>query len=572
MSGSAIDLVLHGGTVHTVDPHDSVAEAVAIADGRIVAVGSSKRILALASPVTRVVDLAGRTVVPGFVDAHPHMDMVGTRAIKPSFGNPASIDAVLETLRQEAAKRPAGSWILCNPLAIEPDMLEYPGRLREGRWPDRHDLDKACPEHPVYIEAPSLAAPGAAMLNTAGLKANGITRDSAMPEGVTMVTDADGEPTGLFLDINFPKRMPLVDGGFKGSALFPALPAFSREDVRRAVHEGAKAFNRAGITMIYEGHGIPAGPQRAYLDLWQSKELTVRTYFVVQYPVAYYSDLEKGQQLIDDTARYAAGNGFGDDILKFGGLGFSFDSAAAIGACCMREPYTGPLGQRWTGLQLTRDVVFEDIVRRCAKAGLRVQTQCAGGAAIDKVLGAYKAVDAKYPIKGQRWTIQHCQFPSAENMRDCRELGVLPTTSGNFLWLYGSIYLRSFGEKLAAEAIPFRAWLDAGVPVSQSSDGRPYDAIFGFWQLLARRDAITGRELTTPAQALTRQQALRCCTLNGAMTTFWDHETGSIEPGKLADLAILSDDILTIPLDRVRETRVLATLLGGVPVHDTGLF
>ncbi|MGE4240782.1 amidohydrolase [Ramlibacter sp.] len=567
-----VDLILHNGIVHTVDADDSVAEAIAVSAGRIVAVGESGPILALRGPGTRVVDLRGKTVVPGFVDAHPHVDMVGVRLIKPSFGNPSRIEQVIDVLRGEAAKRPAGEWILCNPVATEPDMLEYPGRLAEKRWPDRRDLDLACPDHPVYIEPPSLSSPGAAIMNTLALRANGITRDSVMPENVEMVVDAEGEPTGLFLDSGFPKKIALVDGAFKSSALFPAIPPLSREDIARTVVEGVKAFNRAGTTMSYEGHGLAPGTQRAYLDVWQRKELTIRTYFVMQFPFALYGDAQKAQELIDHTARYAGGAGFGDDLLKFGGLGLGFDSAAAIGACCMREPYNGPKGQLWNGVQLVRDVAYEDIVRRCARAGVRVQTLCAGGAAIDKVMATYKSVNEEIPIRGLRWTIQHCQFPSAENMRDCRELGVIPTTSANFLWLYGSVYLRAFGEKIAADSMPFRAWLDAGVPVAQSSDARPHEALFGFWQMLARRDAITGRELATPAQSLTRQQALRCCTLHGAMAAFWDHAAGSIEVGKFADLAILSDDIMTVDLDRIPQTQVLATLLGGVPVHDTGLF
>lgn len=572
-SAPPIELVLHNGIVHTVDPSDRIAQAVAIAGGRIAAVGASADMLGLAGAHARMVDLRGKTVVPGFVDAHPHLDIVGMRFIKPGFGEPSSIDEVLDVLRREVARRRSGEWILCNPVASEPEALAYPGRLREKRWPTRHDLDRVAPDNPVYIEPPSLIAPGAAILNSAALQLTGVTRTTAMPDGVQMQADAAGEPTGVFLDFNFPKKVPIVDGGFRADvALFPGIPACTPDDVRRGVHAGVKAFNGAGITAIYEGHGIPAAPQRAYLDLWQSGQLKVRTYFVISYPVPLYRDLARGQELIEHTARYAAGNGFGDDLLKYGGLGFSFDSAAAMGACLMREPYVGALGKPWHGVQLPSDDVFSDIVMRCARAGIRVQVQCSGGAAIDKVLAIYQAVDREIPIKGKRWTIQHCQFPSADNMRVCRELGVLPTTSANFLWLYGSVYLRSFGEALSMDAIPFKTWLEAGVPIAQSSDGRPFEPMFGFWQMLARQDAMTGRTLATPAQRLTRQEALRAYTLHGAMAAFWDGDIGSIEPGKLADLAVLSDDILEIELDRIRETKVLATLLAGVPVHDTDLF
>jgi predicted amidohydrolase YtcJ len=341
--------------------------------------------------------------------------------------------------------------------------------------------------------------------------------------------------------------------------------------VLEGVRQAMKAFNAAGITAIYEGHGIPPEPQRAYLELWLRRELTVRTYFVISYPIGAYFDPAAGDALVRHTALYAAGAGFGDDLLKFGGLGFSFDSASAIGASLMREPYLGARGTMWHGVQLTSDENFERILWGAARAGLRVQAQAAGGAAIDKVLGMYERIHRELPITDQRWVIEHCQFPSAENMETCRRLGIIPTSTTNFLWLYGSIYVRSFGRALAQDAIPFKPWLDAGVPVVQSTDGRPHSPIFTFWQSLARRDGLTGETLSTPRQRLSRAEALRIYTLNGARAAFWEDRLGSLEPGKLADLAILSDDIMTIPEDRIPETKVLATLVGGRAVHDSGL-
>jgi predicted amidohydrolase YtcJ len=567
------DLLLHHATIHTVDAADSVAEAVAIAGGRILAVGRLADVERHCGASTRRIDLGGRPVVPGFVDAHPHMDMVGLRLTKPEFRNPRSIRDIQAVIRQEAARRKPGEWIICNPIAHEPDVFGYPAALAEGRWPDRRDLDEAAPHNPVYIEPPSLVAPGHAFANSAAIRACGITRDSAVKDGVEIDLDAAGEPTGIFRDINFPKWLPVRDGAFRArDSLFPALPELTDAETLAAVAAGAKAFNEAGITTIYEGHGIPAGPQRAYMDLWNRKLLTIRTYFVVSYPIALYRDRERGNELIEQTARYAGGNGFGDDLLKFGGLGFSFDSAAAMGACLMREPYQGAAGTPWLGVQLADDESFRDIVRRCAQAGLRVQVQCSGGGAIDKVLRTYEEVDREIPIQGKRWTIQHCQFPTAGNMATCRRLGVLPTTTTNFLWMYGSVYRKAFGDELAQQAIPFRSWLEAGVPVAQSTDGNPFQPMFAFWQLVARKDAVSGQPLGLPNERITRQQALRTYTLNGARTAFWDEVTGSIEPGKYADLAILSQDIMAVDEDRIPETRVLATLLGGAPVHDTGLF
>jgi len=326
------------------------------------------------------------------------------------------------------------------------------------------------------------------------------------------------------------------------------------------------------VTAIYEGHGLPVESQRAFLALRNEGALTVRTYFVIQYPIPLYADSAGGDALIRETAKYAAGPGFGDDVLTFGGLGFSFDSSSGMGASLMRDTYVGARGVPWHGVQHTSDETFRAILGKLARAGLRAQVQCSGGAAIDKVLGMYEDIDREIPLAGKRWVIEHCQFPSPANMATCKRLGVIPTSTTNFLWLHGSIYVRCFGRELAESAVPFKAWLDAGVPAVQSTDGRPYAPLFTFWQSLARHDGATGEPLTTPAQRLSRPEALRLYTSHGAYVTFWEHDLGSLEPGKLADLVVLSDDIMTIDEDRIPETRVLATLVSGRPVHDAGLF
>jgi predicted amidohydrolase YtcJ len=566
------DLILHGGHVYTVDGGDRVVEALAIRAGRILAVGGNDEIRRLAGPDTRQVALGGRAVVPGFVDGHPHMDMVGLGLIRPSFDTVRSIDEILGILAGEVAKRQPGEWIVCNPIGVEPDLFKMPGLLKDGRWPTRHDLDRVSPNNPVYIEPAILAAPGHAFANTAALRVAGITRDTKTPDGVTLERDAAGEPTGHVLDYNFPKLIPDAYNGFKPDrAVFPMVPRFTQEQVLAAVRAGMKAFNAAGITAIYEGHGIPVEPQRAYLELWSRGELSVRTYFVISYPVPVYFDPKAGEALIRETSKYAAGPGFGDDLLKFGGLGFSFDSASAIGASLMREPYVGARGTLWNGVQLAPDDTFKAILWNAARANLRVQVQCAGGAAIDKILGMYEEIDREIPIRGKRWVIEHCQFPSAANMETCRRLGVIPTSTTNFLWLYGSVYVKSFGRELARDAIPFKPWLEAGVPVVQSTDGKPYQPMFAFWQMLARRDGLTGETLSTPRQKLSRAEALRLYTAHGAHVMFAESALGSLEPGKLADLVVLSQDIMTIPEDRIPETQVLATLVGGRAVHDVGV-
>src|SRR6201992_760709 len=153
----------------------------------------------------------------------------------------------------------------------------------------------------------------------------------------------------------------------------------------------------------------------------------------------------------------------------------------------------------------------------------------------------------------------------------CKRLGVVATTTANFLWNYDTVYLRCFGEEMSANAVPLRDWLDAGVMIAQSTDGRAYAPIFTFSHSPARKGGVTGHVFGLPHQKITRNEALRMATYNAAYAAFWEHRIGSLEPGKLADIAILSEDIMKIDEDRIPETRVETTLLGGQPVYDSGL-
>ena len=563
------DLVLYNARGYSVDAKDSVVQAVAIAGDRIVATGSSAEMLRIAGPGAKKVNLEGRALVPGFFDGHPHMDGVGMRRVLHSLGRVRSVKDIVRAVGEEVAKRKPGEWVVFQPVVEGPELYGYPDALEEHRWPTRQDLDQVSPNNPVYIEAPGMASPGTAIANTAALRTSRLTKDFQPPDGMDILRDSSGEPTGVILDYRFPKRLPAA-GGEGRPAVYPQIPLVTNQQIDDSILAGMKAFNAAGLTGIYEGHGLGSRVQAAYARLHARGVMTVRANIVFAFPPEGYTRKEVADAAVEGAIRAAGYNGFGDDYLKFTGFGFSFDSSAASGSCLMREPYTNTQGQTWKGLQMVPDEGFRNAVWSCARAGLRVQVQCSGGAAIDKVLALYEEVNREIPIAGKRWTIEHCQFPSADNIQTCRRLGVIPSTAATFLAEYGVIYLKSFGAALANQAIPFKSWLDGGVDVAASTDGRPFEPMFNFWNMLARRDTWT-KTVIGPDQRLTRPQALRTYTMNSARMAFREDRVGSIEPGKFADLVVLSDDIMTIPEDRIPDAKALATLVGGRAVHDTGL-
>jgi predicted amidohydrolase YtcJ len=396
-----------------------------------------------------------------------------------------------------------------------------------------------------------------------------------MPKDFSMralevVRDGDGEPTGVFIDYNYPRMVPLHSWPIR-IPVFPQIPRQTQARVEASIRAGMKAFNQAGLTAIYEGHGLSPPVMDFYRRLHAGGELTIRTYGPHAFPFPAYDNDELADKTIEMAAASAGGDGVGDDLLKIGGVAYSFDSAAGAGAALMRDPYRGPQGQMWNGVQLTSDAKLKQAIVKAAGRGLRIQVQSSGEAAIDKVLQIFEELDAKNSIRERRWTIEHCQMANKEQIERCRKLGLVVTSAITFLWDYGSTYQKTFGPEITERALPYRSWIDGGVRLANSSDSHPFQPLFGFWEMLARKDGLSGRVIG-PDQKLTRAQALRASTINGAYAAFWESQIGSIEAGKYADLAILSDDIMTIDEDRIREVKILATMLAGKPVHDTGVF
>ncbi|MBI4538666.1 MAG: amidohydrolase [Gemmatimonadetes bacterium] len=542
----------------TVDDRFSIAEAVAARQGRVLAVGETSDVRATAGPGARVVDLGGRTVTPGFIDTHGHIGLFGLMTLWVSLTGARSIAEIRQRIVERVKATPKGDWVVTTPVGDEPYFFEVPNVLAERRFPNRWDLDPISPDNPVYITAPTNRVPNTAILNSRALALAGIERSTAADlEGVEVVKDdKTGEPTGELRGMQ-----PIYNPSPFFARLSALLPPLTYEQRRAGIGNLAPRFAAGGTTALLENHLTSPEELRVYAELLEEGQLPVRVFFT--FDIDPRRPLDEIEEFLR-TVSFAGGRGFGTSRLRATGVSLGLDGPHWHGTAVAAEPYEGPYGKPVNPGPLVDRSLYAEILKRAARHGLRVHAEAAGRGAIAIALGAMAAVDQEVARIGDcRWVLEHCEFPTKKQILECKRLGVVPTTATNFIWGKGEeVFLQRLGREYAEQAIPLRSWLDAGVPVCQSTDWGPREAMFTIWQSLARKAGLTGATVGA-REKISREEALRIFTRNPAYALFMEDELGSIEPGKLADLVVLDGDLVDCPQDDIREMAVAATIVDG---------
>lgn len=552
LAAQAPDLVLHHGNIVTLWPDRPRVQAVAIRDGRFVAVGSNEEILRLAGDRTRRMDLGGRTVIPGLIDSHTHP--IGA-ALSEKDGEIPAIHSIVE-LQQYIAG--VARTTPRDKLIFVPKV--YATRMKEGRYPNRQDLDTAGGTDRLAVADNGYAA----VLNSAALKKAGITRNTAPPANGKIIKDSAGEPTGLILGA------PQLLRAFRSDR--PVTDA----DRLWALKAMQKRYNEVGITSTID-RGQGSEGIRAYQRLWQDHELTVRTYvtYLVPNPAG---PIDRVREAIEHVPVVT---GFGDDWVRVGTLKVVLDGGILIGTAYLREPYGehtevyGYSDPDYRGvLAVPRDNLFE-IVRLANRLGWQMTAHTTGGGSTDLLLDAYEAADRERSIQGRRFTLTHANFPNKSAIERAKRLGVVIDMQPMWMHLDGDALLRVLGPERIKDFQPYKSLFDAGVVVAGGSDHmikfdsrqaiNPYNPFFGMWMVITRK--TTSGAVINPEQRITREQALRMWTLNAAYLSFDEKRKGSIEPGKLADFVVLSKDLMACPEDEIRDIEALATMVDGKLVH-----
>ena len=530
--------------------------ALAIAGGRVVAAGGRAEVRRWRDRRTRIVDLRGATVVPGLVDSHAHLDREGLKSIYPSLARCRSIADIQAVIRRAAAGRKPGEWIVTMPVGAPPFYQDVPAVLAEKRWPTREDLDRAAPEHPVYVRGIWgywNRPPVHSIASSRALALAGVTRNTIAPKGVEIIKDAAGEPTGVFVEQTY---IPVVE-----LSLMAVAPRFTHEDRARGLRESMKIYGSTGTTSVIEGHGVADEVMRVYDDTARRNELTVRAHLTVSPSWGAANEGTIESRLAAWTPRIA-GRGSGDAFLRLAGLVAETNPTADGTVRARAMPYTG-----WAGFSYDAALPREQlksVLLAAARADIRILSMGVG------LLDLYEDVNRVVPIRDRRWVIEHIGILSAEEIGRIRDLGVVLTTHTNrHLYKEGSLFRAQVGSDAEDTIVPLRRLKEAGVHVALATDNVPPSLFLPIWQAVARVDRSTSRVIA-PEQCLSRADALRAATLEGAYVTFEEDQKGSIEPGKLADLAVLSDDPMTCLEDRIRDITAEMTIVGGRIVHERG--
>ncbi len=526
------DLVLLNGRIVTVDPRDTVAEAVAVMRNRIERISGDGEVEELIGRETRSVDLEGRAVLPGFIDSHVHAAGAGLLTVKEKeyvdikYAN--SISEVKDRIGERARDTPDGEWVI--------GWGYMWTRFEERRPPTGRELDEAAPDNPVLLY---FSAFGVA--NTLALEKAGVTRESVPEYGEVELDLVSGEPTGV------------LKGGSATRLVSDHVPPLDLSP-HEAVRLGCQRFSEWGITTIHEA-GATKETTRAFQRLLKEGELPCRVRL-------YVHNMAPNTENYEHVLALGLMEGFGDDMLRLSGIKFALDSMGTMGTAATYEPCTGNPDS--LGILLMKPETLGEYISKAHRAGLQTATHSIGDRAIDINLDAVEAALEELPVEDHRHRIEHCTHCEPRQLERIKRLGVVAAES-NYIWNFGDAYKYQFGPRRSEWLYPYRSFKEHGIVASSNSDygGGPWhgNPITGIYAMVTRR--TEGGDTIGPSQSVDVMEAIRAYTINGAYASFDEDRLGSIEKGKLADMIVLSDDITGVAVEDIRDVKVLATIMDG---------
>lgn len=524
------DLILHNGDFFTVDPGTPRAQAVAIADGRFMAVGTDAEILKLATGRTKKIDLGKKTVLPGFIDAHSHPAMSGVMHLKQVDCDLRSIAEIKAAIRQRATSTTAGTWVL---------GFKYDDtKTSDGRPLTMADLDDAAPNHPVLVNH---RGGHTNYGNSLAFKLAGVTDKTPDPQGGSFSRDGSGKLTGIIKE--------------SANNMFEHLipNTTSREDRRQGVKIISQMMARTGVTSVHDAYGSPEDLQ-SYQDAFDNGDLLVRVYCMM------------GWMHIDKMIAAGVRTGMGNEWVRIGGMKMTCDGSISERTARLSAPYIGRPNDY--GILVNNEEQLHVHASKAHAADWQIGIHANGDVGIDIVLKLYERLQRENPRKDPRFRIEHCTVINDNLVQRMKSQGVIPTPFSTYVYYHGE-KMKEYGSERLKNMFALRSFLDAGIRPTQASDYPPGP----FEPMMALQSSVTRRDMKgTPwglEQRVTVEEAIRIGTIHGAYASYEEKTKGSIEQGKLADLVVLGRDpfkedpstLVTIPIER--------TMTGGRWVYES---
>ena len=535
---------MHNGKIVTVDPQFSITTSLAVREEEILAVGAKEELVAFQGKDTKVIDLGGKTVVPGLIDVHfQFQDRSAAQYYGAHVDLPSTVADVIDAVKAAAKRIPEGQYITCN-------SGWYPHMLMEKRVPTIEELDAAAPNHPVVLWGEFYYC------NTRALKMNGIDRNTRQPANGWIGKD---ERTGALTGVLYGSAINLVDQVFR---------TFTPEQRAEALRWSSKQMVEAGVTSLRD-------PKRSISDIKVYQALSSAGELPLRVSVQRFIPSNVGVEQVLDMFR--------DEILytPLGNERFQIDRAGyfytdggyhrmKLSVPVKTVPGIPEDGGQYFEQEQSQDSL-EKIVVGMARMGFTGSIMSAGDEALELALRALEKADDEVGISDRRWMLAHVIYPTRQQLQRIRKLGAIVTPMWHHYYYYPT-QVFYHGEDFAQKTDPFRDMLEEGVTVAQGTDIStiPLNYFAGIYFMVTRNTWRWGK--ANPDQAVSREQALRMMTINGAFATFEEHRKGSLEAGKYADLVILSDDLMTVPEDEIPHIKVLATMVGGEFVYQAESF
>ncbi len=554
-SRQSADFLFRNGKVITVDEVFSVQQAVAIQDNRILAVGSNKEVQSYKNGRTKVIDLQGKTVMPGLIDSHVHAAAASAIEFDHTVPEMDSISDVRDYIRSRAQALPDGEWIWIAQVFLT--------RLKEGRYPTKAELDEAAPNHPVVFRT----GPDASV-NSLALERSGIGKGWEVDDGGPGYIETDpqtGEPTGIlrgctrYLNYKSPLKEP------------------TKQDRIALMKQLMADYNSVGITGIAERNSNQNHIEM-YRVLRDTGDLTTRVYLSLGVnTIAPDEQLQKQIESVTELPEYKSGEWFNIRAIKV-----FMDGGMLTGSAYMTKPwgvseFYNIQDPAYRGIRNIPEDKWNVIVEACMKNDVQLTAHCVGDGAVHAFIDGCKEVKDQYPIRERRPVICHCNFMTPSAIEQMAELGINADLQPAWLYLDSRTLLQQFGYERMAWFQPLRSLFERGVIAGGGSDHMQkigadrsinfYNPWKGMWVAMTRNAKWTDT-IVREEHALSRIEAIRFYTINNAYLLFAEDERGSLEPGKLADFIVLDKDILTCPLDDIPNMKVLQTYVDGKIVYN----